>query len=70
MLIEQTMCYRSTSEAYHAALAAGLRAEDFRNTWDVFEEITHEHDGMFLSCSYGPLDFAALYPDGHGLSES
>lgn len=56
MIIEQTQCYRSTAEAYQAAIDSGFRAEDFRNIWDVFEEITHEHDGMLLSCGFGPID--------------
>lgn len=57
MHIEATKhCYRSTADAYQAALAAGYKAEDFRNTWDVTEEVTHEHDGLLIVCGYGPID--------------
>jgi hypothetical protein len=49
-------CYRSASEAYHAALSAGHKPEDFRRTWDVTEEVTHEHDGILISCGYVAID--------------
>lgn len=54
----QHHCYRSTAEAYHAAIAAGHKPEDFRHTWDVTETVTHEHDGILISCGYVEVSHA------------